>query len=117
MDGTVPSSKKYLDVIVLSSKKLVYGAVPSCKNLVDGTVKVVNIDDILHNWHINLYICRSVKSGFVKFTIVIRQNGLLNQNILYTNSIQLNVGDFKGTVSLKFLLMHCMQPWPVITAR
>ena len=72
MDGTVPSSKKYLGGIVASSKKLVDGTVTSCKKLVDGTVSVVNIIEILQNnetlkLHSNLHIFRSVSWGFVNF--------------------------------------------------
>ena len=38
MDGTVPYSKKYVDV---DSNKYLDDTVPSCKKLVDGTVSVI----------------------------------------------------------------------------
>ena len=60
LDGTVPSSKKYMDGTVPSSMKSVEGTVLSSKKLVDGKVLVVNIVEILENLNNNLYIFGSV---------------------------------------------------------
>ena len=41
-----------------------------------------------------------------------KQTKILRKTIVLHRSTQL-----KGTVSLTFLLMHCIQLWPLITAR